>query len=499
MGWRGKKLQAGITLCCLSAFILFGYEQGVFGPIIENEDWLDQFNHPSDTHTGIIVSSYNLGCLLGCILNFVIGEWLGRRKVIWLAMSFVLVGTTLQISSYNVAHLVVGRIITGLGTGLKTSTVPAYQSELCAPNLRGRLISAETLFVGVGIVVAYWFDYGMSFVGGSIAWRLPVSMQAVFAVGVIGLVFGLPESPRWLYNHGREQEAIQVLCDIYDMHPEDPVIVAEAAAIRQAVAMELEIDKSFWAAFRNDEMRTGYRVFLAWLAQFMNQMCGINLVVYYIPTVLRTNVGMERELSKILGGFIQMMFMFGSLLPTFTLDTLGRRKTMVWGCAGLGFSMLMVAALLSQADGGETTRGTNFASASVAFFFLYMLIFGASVNSVPWVYVPELLPLNARTQGTAIGVSSNWLWNFTVAMITPIIINRLEWKAYLIFTATNIMFIPMVYFLYPETSNLSLEEIDLIFKPGVNPVKASRELIRGKQAGLELHIIEVAVASSGSK
>lgn len=64
---RGKRLQAGVTICCLMAFILFGYEQGVFGGILENQDWLDQFNHPSDTETGIIVSCYNLGCLGGCI------------------------------------------------------------------------------------------------------------------------------------------------------------------------------------------------------------------------------------------------------------------------------------------------------------------------------------------------------------------------------------------------------------------------------------------------
>lgn len=63
---RGKSLQFGITVCCLVAFILYGYEQGVFGPIILNENWLNQFSHPSDSQTGIIVSCYNLGCLLGC-------------------------------------------------------------------------------------------------------------------------------------------------------------------------------------------------------------------------------------------------------------------------------------------------------------------------------------------------------------------------------------------------------------------------------------------------
>ena len=110
------------------------------------------------------------------------------------------------------------------------------------------------------------------------------------------------------------------------------------------------------------------------------------------------------------------MFPLGSLLPTLALDKMGRRSTMMWGSAGLCFSMLMVSALLSQSD--DTPRGKAFASGSVAFFFTYMLFFGASMNCVPWVYVPEILPLHARTRGTAIGVSSNWLWNFTVVRLT---------------------------------------------------------------------------------
>lgn len=154
----------------------------------------------------------------------------------------------------------------------------------------------------------------------------------------------------------------------------------------------------------------------------------------------------------------------------------------------------MVAALLSQAD--DTPRGRAFASGSVAFFFTYMLTFGASMNCVPWVYVPEILPLHARTRGTAIGVSSNWLWNFTIVMITPIIINRLQWKAYLIFMVTNFVFIPVIYFLYPETSNLELEEVDYIFSRGGNPIKMAKEL----QQEMKLHgHIDVDRVSAGEK
>lgn len=119
----------------------------------------------------------------------------------WIAMLFIIVGAILQASSFSVAQLIVARFITGIGTGawiaelkpaaptphandepgIETSTVPMYQSELCEAERRGRLVSSEPLFVGVGIEIAYWFDYGMSFVPGSIAWRLPIACQMLFA------------------------------------------------------------------------------------------------------------------------------------------------------------------------------------------------------------------------------------------------------------------------------------------------------------------------------
>uniref|UniRef100_A0A8H7K4U4 Major facilitator superfamily (MFS) profile domain-containing protein n=1 Tax=Bionectria ochroleuca TaxID=29856 RepID=A0A8H7K4U4_BIOOC len=415
---RGKSVQVGVTICCLVAFVLFGYDQGVLGGILENEDWQRQFGYPNDTETGIIVSCYNLGCLTGCVINFFLGDKLGRRRTIWLAMGFVLVGATLQASAYSVAHLVIGRVITGFGTGIKTSTVPMYQSELCSPGARGRLVSTEVLFVGVGITIAYWFDFGMSFVGGE----------------------------------GHDEEAINVLCQFHDKGPSDPSILAETSSIQKAIELELSSNKgdSFFSIFKKDSIGTRYRILLAWGVQFMNQAGGINLVVYYIPSVLVQNVGMDKRTAQILGGCINMMFMFG-----------------------LGVCMLMVAALLSQVG---HPNGHACASAAVAFFFLYMLIFGMSVNCVPWVYVPEILPLEARTRGTAIGVSSNWLWNFTVVMITPVIINRLQWKAYLIFMVTNLLFVPTFYFFYPETSNFSLEDIDLVFSQGGNPVSIARQM-----------------------
>ncbi|KAB8237297.1 putative MFS sugar transporter [Aspergillus alliaceus] len=471
----GFTLQAAIWAACGMAFILFGYDQGVFSGIVENEDFLDTMNHPGDSLMGIIVSIYNLGCFTGCILNFVIGDWIGRRRAMWLAMVWVIIGATLQTSAFSVPHLMVGRFVTGIGTGIETSTVPMYQAELCEASKRGKLVCSEPLLVGVGIVISYFFDYGMSFVGGQIAWRLPIACQMIFGFVVIILVFGLPESPRYCYKEGRHDEALQILSDVYGRPKDDERILAEQLEILEAIAIETKHGEYKWRnILKRDDVCTGQRVLLGYGMQFMNQVGGINLIVYFIPTVLKNNVGLSRNLSMIIGGCVQIMFVIGSLFPTFFVDRVGRRTPMIWGSFGLGVCMMMVSILLSF-KGKENEHATS--SASVAFFFIYMLIFGASVNCIPWVYVPEILPLHARAKGTAVGISSNWIWNFFVVMITPVIINRLQWKAYLIFMCTNFAFVPLVYFCYPETANFTLEEIDYLFTNlDEGAVRLSKEL-----------------------
>ena len=96
-----------------------------------------------------------------------------------------------------------------MGTRIETSTVPMYQAELCEASKRGRLVCSEPLFVGVGIVTAYFFDYSMNYVGGPIAWWLPIACQLIFAFIAIVVIFGCPESPRYCYKQGRKDEALR--------------------------------------------------------------------------------------------------------------------------------------------------------------------------------------------------------------------------------------------------------------------------------------------------
>lgn len=149
---RGAPLRGGIYVACLSAFLFFGYDQGVLSGLLQNDYFRETFNDPDDVTTGITVASYCLGCLVGCLLSFLIGDLLGRRYMIWLAMGLIVVGASLQASAHSLAHLIVGRVITGFGTGIDSSTIPMYQSELAKKENRGRLVSWEIFFIGIGIV-----------------------------------------------------------------------------------------------------------------------------------------------------------------------------------------------------------------------------------------------------------------------------------------------------------------------------------------------------------
>lgn len=125
--------------------------------------------------------------------------------------SIMIIGTIILGSSYTTAQFLVGRIVTGLGNGINSSTVPAYQSELARPELHGMLLSAYGTVTILGLCIAYWLDYGLSFVDTPVQWRFPISFQAFFAVFLVLQMTPLPDSPSWLYEQDRSDEAASVL------------------------------------------------------------------------------------------------------------------------------------------------------------------------------------------------------------------------------------------------------------------------------------------------
>jgi MFS family permease len=155
-----------------------------------------------------MVSVLTLGCMFGAFFNGPIADRYSRRWSILLANIIFLVGSVIQCAAVNIPMIFVGRFIAGIAIGQLSMVVPLYLSELAPPNLRGGLVALQQLGITVGIMVAFWLDYGTQHIGGTgegqseAAWRFPLALQ-IFPSLILGAgTFFLPYSPRWLMEKG---------------------------------------------------------------------------------------------------------------------------------------------------------------------------------------------------------------------------------------------------------------------------------------------------------
>ncbi|CAG9937378.1 unnamed protein product [Clonostachys rosea f. rosea IK726] len=464
----GRALNWAITATAGSGFLLFGYDQGVMSGLLTGQAFTSTFpeidtdNGGSASLQGTVVAIYEIGCFFGALFCLVAGERLGRRWSIMLGCIVLAIGATLQATAFSIPHMIVGRIVAGLGNGMNTSTIPVWHSELSKPKNRGKGLAIELAVNIFGVALSYWVDYGMSFVMNDSQFRFPLAFQIFFAILTFFGILILPESPRWLIAHDRFEEARHVLWAVQDdakqRTEEDPIVNRMLSEIQVTVREEREAAStgSFKAMFKNGEQRFLYRTMLGIGGQFCQQLSGINLITYYAPVIFQKSVGMSHNLSLLLAGFNGIAYFFSSLIPIWVIDRLGRRKLMLFAAAGQCACMAVLAGTVSD---GSKAAGI----VAVIMLFLFNFFFAVGLLAIPWLLPAEYAPLAIRTRAAALATASNWIFTFLVVEITPVSIDSIGWRTYIYFSVFNFCFIPMIYFFYPETQWLSLEQIDKLF------------------------------------
>ncbi|WWC70481.1 uncharacterized protein I206_104432 [Kwoniella pini CBS 10737] len=473
--FRGRVVQWAITAACGSAFLLFGYDQGVMSGLLTGSAFTKQFPEIDTTDSGsgsaslqgTVVAIYEIGCLFGSIFTFFMGERFGRRRTIMLGCSVLIVGATLQTASFGIPQLIVGRIITGLGNGINTSTVPVWHSETTHAHDRGKALAIELAINIFGVMSAYWIDYGLSFVNSPAQFRVPLAIQMAFAVVTIVIILFCPESPRWLLKHGREGEARAVLEQLSTYKGIDRMeqLDSDFGSIKLALIEEQEAsikDKNgnpvsaVRACFTLGKERYFHRVMLGVGSQFMQQLCGINLITYYAPVIFEQSVGLSHDISLLLSGFNGIAYFLSSLIPIWIIDRVGRRKLMLFAAAGQCACMAILAGTTSV-----SFVGTGIVAAVM--LFLFNFFFAVGLLAIPWLLPAEYAPLPIRASAAALASASNWIFTFLVVEITPVSIKSIGYRTYIYFCVFNACFLPLIYFFYPETAKLTLEQIDLLF------------------------------------
>ncbi|EYE93350.1 sugar porter family MFS transporter [Aspergillus ruber CBS 135680] len=509
-GLRGGWLTFWVTVACATDMTLFGYDQGVFGGVIVTSDFLDTLQLRDDpTLLGTVTAIYDVGCLFGAILSMYFGEVWGRKKSIMVGTTVMAIGALLQITAYGVPQMIVGRIVAGLGNGMNTATAPVWQGETSQIKWRGKLVIIEMILNIAGYSLSNWVTYAFSYVPGPASWRFPLAFQFVFIIILWITVPWLPESPRWLIAHGRLDEAREIIANLEDMDADDSYVITAHTEIVDAVEYERQNSISWLNLLRGKTGDQGgtcaiRRLLLGAGAQAMQQLSGINVTSYYLPTVLMESVGMSEKMSRLLAACNSVSYLLAGLVAIPHIERWGRRRLFMICALGQGLCYLLITVLISFNEKEGYAYQEQVASASVAFFFLYYVFFGIGFQGIPWLLPVEINSLSMRTKGAALATATNWAMNFMVVEITPVGIQSLGYRFYIIWTVLNLSFVPIIYFFYPETANRALEDIDMFFRE--NPsifVYSNKEAISARRPAryveMEQDLVQRTAEQTGEK
>ncbi|KAH6692139.1 general substrate transporter [Leptodontidium sp. MPI-SDFR-AT-0119] len=461
----GKLFNISLALFACTGSFLFGYDAGVMTDVIASKNFLAFFSTTKDSPIiGAINSTFNGGAVFGALQGGLTMDRFGRKITILMGSLICLVGALLQSSAQNLAMILVGRIFTGWAVGLLSMAVPVYNSECAAPKIRGFIVGLSQQMIGIGFIVSTWVGYGSGTApaSSSIQWRLPLAFQCIpCAILAAGIMF-MPESPRHLMETDREEEALRVLRKLHFTGANDDEVMQEFHEIKTTIAAEKAITVPGWRImFTVKQWRT--RLLHGVAVQCFTQFTGINVIGYY-QTTMYDALGITGNRNLLVAGIYNCMGPLANLIfIVFMIDRIGRRKPLLWGTIGITIALICEAVVNSQIDTENPQKGLSIAG--VFFLFCVTVIFSFSWGPISWVYMSEVMPMQIRARGNAFATGiGNWLVSTFWAQVSPTALKELTWKFYFLFVAWNIVVtFPVVFFLFKETKQVSLEDIDLLF------------------------------------
>jgi len=427
------------SLTVALAGFLFGFDtvviSGANAPI--KELW-----QTSSWFHGVFIMSMALwGTVLGSLGGGIPTKKLGRKKtLIWVGVLYLVsaLGSGLATDPYMFSFF---RFLGGVGVGASTVAAPTYISEISSAAKRGRLVALYQFNIVFGILIAFISNYLLDGVGGDNDWRWMLGVEAIPAALYCLLIFGVPNSPRWLAV--TKNDTAGALQTLELIHGDSAKAKAELDAIVNHVDKSSSTQNIFSGIYKKS-------LILAFLLAFFNQLSGINFILYYAPVILE-NAGFASSdslLSSIAIGGTNLLFTFVGL---YLIDRMGRKSLMYIGSAGYIISLAMVAY-------GFKTE----ASAGFNLFFILTFIASHAVGqgAVIWVFISEIFPNSVRAAGQAWGTGTHWVFAALITMLGEVVIEAFPgWTVFAFFAAFMVLQLLFTHFMMPETKGVSLEEL----------------------------------------
>ena len=458
-----------ITLIATLGGLLFGYDTAVISGAVGS--LRVYFIDPQ--HLGVDAASSELGfvvssALIGCIIGGIIGGWvsstIGRKRGLIIAATLFLLSALGSAApefmfapighggAGYIWHFVFYRVIGGVGVGLASMLSPMYIAEIAPAGIRGNLVAWNQLAIVTGMLVVYFVNYGIARAGGAdndvwlnaVGWRWMFASGAIPSAVFLGLLFLVPETPRYLMIKGRESEARQVLLRLVTPVESEQ----EIKEIRESL-----VEHRSGRLFSFGVLVIVIGIMLSVFQQFV----GINVVLYYAPEIFKS-MGLSTNdslLQTILVGGVNLVFTVVAIL---TVDRLGRKPLQIIGALVMAVSMLALGASLMLHNKG-------------IFALICMLVytggFAMSWGPVTWVLLSEIFPNQIRGKAMAIAVAAQWIANYVVSSTFPILKDSAFLQAqfaggfpYFVYGVMGILAALFMWKYVPETKGKTLEQME---------------------------------------
>jgi len=424
---------------------LFGYDTAVINGA---NSYLKAHFTLSPTQEGMAGASAILGCIPGAMFAGFLSDRFGRRKLLFLCAVLYAVSGLLSAIPRTFEEFLAARFVSGLGIGASSMICPVYIAEIAPEQWRGRLGSLFQLGIVTGIFLTLFINKVIQGMGDdawntALGWRWMLGMEVVPALLFIILLFTVPESPRWLVNKGRDDEARVILTTIGGVEHAQ----RELAGIKAAMSQE---EGRFAELFSRAYFRP---LMIAVVLMACSQFCGINAIIYYSTKIFESAGALKNAAftSSVWIGLVNLVFTFVAIA---LVDKAGRKPLLLIGTAVQTVALGMVGWMFHSGGSG---------AALLACIIAFIAAFAMAMGPISWIICSEIFPNKIRGRAMSVATFTIWTCCYLVAQTFPMLNDNPAIgpaRTFWIYGLVSLISFLFTAGVVVETKGRSLEEIE---------------------------------------
>ncbi|KAJ9151594.1 General substrate transporter [Coniochaeta hoffmannii] len=456
-----------------------GFDSQIINAVQIVPAWKEYFHHPTGGYQGILASSLPLGSCVGLPFIPFVNDTFGRRWCIIFGSTLMIIGSLLQAFSVNGAMYIISRAIIGFGLPFAIVAGSCLIGELGYPKERPILTSLFNACYFIGAIVAAGITFGTQTIPSNWSWRIPSLLQMAPSLLQVCFVFFLPESPRFLISKDKHDEAYAILVKYHaEGDPDSEFVKAEMAEIKETLALEAENSKKSWM----DMVRTAgmrRRVLIGSLLGVFTQLSGNVVISYYLGDVLKL-IGYTDPAFQAKYNLGNQCWNLVSAITIALVVMRFKRRTM-YLAAIVSILVVYVSWTICSAL-FVTTQSHTAAKFSLFWIYAYSPAYNLGFNALTYTYLVELFPFTQRARGIAIFQFFGKAAQFFGTNVNPVGTKAIGWKWLLVYCCWICVEAVLIYFLWPETSDRSLEELAFLFEADEYKERTTRVVEKTLQA-----------------